>query len=266
MKQVLGKLESQFFAYVQMRKLTIVSAGEMQRALGLTKTQAPELFRRLTKGRLIARVRPGLYMVPPRLPFGGAWTPSDIAALNALISREGGQYQICGPNAFNRYGFDDQIPNGTYAYNNQISGERAIGAVRLSLIEVSSERLGDVEEVTLPGGEKGFYSSRVRTLVDAIYDWARFNTLPRAYGWIKTDLRSKRLTEADLVQCALKYGDIGTIRRLGYFLQRLGVKEQALSRLRKAVRPTTSFIPIFPRQPRRGTVDRRWGILDNGDW
>ena len=29
-----------------------------------------------------------------------------------------------GPSAFSRYGWDDQIPNRLYAYNNRLSGER----------------------------------------------------------------------------------------------------------------------------------------------
>jgi len=48
-----------------------------------------------------------------------------------------GRYEICGPNAFNRYGFSDQVPNRAYAYNNRLSGERTIGAISQTLIKVS---------------------------------------------------------------------------------------------------------------------------------
>ena len=40
-----------------------------------------------------------------------------------------GRYQMCGPNTFNMYGLDDQVPVRVYAYNNRISGERRIGSV-----------------------------------------------------------------------------------------------------------------------------------------
>jgi len=49
----------------------------------------------------------------PYLP----WSPDETLALNTLIRGRKGRCQICGPNAFNRYGFDDQIPNRVYAYN-----------------------------------------------------------------------------------------------------------------------------------------------------
>ena len=184
MKKQLGDLETQFFAYVQMRKLSIVRSGDLTASLlGLTPDQERKLMSRLSRGGLIARVRQGLYLVPPQLPLGGAWTPGEALALNALMEDRGGRFQICGPNAFNRYGFDNQIPNRIYAYNNRISGKRAIGSVLLMLIKVADERLGETEEATLDG-ERVLYSSRVRTLVDAVYDWSRFNSLPRGYEWI----------------------------------------------------------------------------------
>jgi hypothetical protein len=163
MKRALGKQETQFLAYAQMRELRAVRTGELVRPLGLTREQERELFRRLARRRLIARVRPGLYLVPKRLPLGGSWSPDEILALNTLIEDRGGRYQICGPNAFNRYGFDEQVPARVYAYNNRISGERSIGSVRLTLIKVADARLGGTEEVaTSEGPVAGVRVARAR--------------------------------------------------------------------------------------------------------
>src|SRR3989338_6769095 len=111
---------------------------------------------------MIARVRRGLYLAPTRLPLGGKWNPGEILALNTLIEDRGGRYQICGPNAFNRYGFDEQIPNRVYAYNNRTSGERTVGPVALTLIKVADDRLGDTETVEMKEGGMAVYSSHVR--------------------------------------------------------------------------------------------------------
>lgn len=266
MKKRLGRLESQFFAYAQMRKMTLVKAGDIRRSLALSQAQEIELFRRLTRSGIVARVRPGLYLIPDRLPLGGAWTPTEIQALNALLGDQKGSYQICGPNAFNRYGYDEQIPNRTYAYNNRISGDRKVGSIQFTLIKVSDQRLGEVEEVRTLEGETGFYSSRTRTLLDAVYDWSRFNTLPRAYVWIEKELASKRVTPSRLMDITLEYGDVGTVRRMGFFLERIGIPHSSLIKLRRSLKPTTAFIPSHPNAPRRGSVNRQWGILDNGDW
>lgn len=264
MKKTLGNLERQLFAYTQLRNLRTLRTGDLLEPLKITPKQERELLSRLSSAGLIAQVRRGLYLVPSRLPLGGKWSPDEFLALNTLMSDQRARYQICGPNAFNRYGFDDQIPTRTYVYNNRLSGDRTIGSVSLTLIMVSDKRLGDVEEVKTSLDEKALYSSRARSLLDAVYDWSRFNTLPRAYKWINEELALKRATPKELIGVTLKYGDIGTIRRIGFILEKFGVPNSLLVKLRKVLKPTSSFIPACPNKPKRGTINIKWGILDNG--
>ena len=251
------------FAYVQLRGLPTVRAGELRAPLRLSAIQERKLLNRLATAGLIVRVWRGLYLVPPRLPLGGKWSPDEALALSTLMANQKGRYQICGPNAFNRYGFDDQVPVRVYAYNNRISGERTIGAVALTLIKVADVRLGDTEESRSEEGLTAVYSSRVRTLVDAVYDWSRFNSLPRAFDWIRADLAAGRITAQELVRVSLKYGGVGTIRRIGALLDREGVEAALLRKLERTLKPSTSLIPWSPTRPKRGTVDRRWGVVWN---
>ena len=263
MKQRLGRLETQFFAYTQMRRLRVVRLGILGAALDLSPDQERKLLSRLSRAGIIARVQRGLYLVPERFPLGGKWTPGEMLALNTLIEEQQGHYQICGPNAFNRYGFDEQVPTRVYAYNNRISGERTIGAVTLTLIKVNASRLGDTEETRTQEGLIAIYSSRVRTLVDAVYDWARFNGLPRAYAWIRTELQAGRINPAELTKATLRFGDTGTIRRIGTLLETEGVEQKQLKKLEGALNPSTGLIPWIPTKPKRGTINRRWGVVVN---
>ncbi len=259
----LGPLETQLFAYTQMRRARLLRTGDLTRPLRISAKQERELFGRLTRAGLIAQVRRGLYLVPDRLPLGGKWSPDEILALNTLVEDQDGRYQICGPNAFNRYGFDEQVPTRVYAYNNRLSRERTIGSVALTLIKVTDKRLGSTEKVKTAEGLTAVYSSRVRTLVDAVYDWSRFNSLPRAYGWIRQELETKRVDPAELIKVTLRYGDKGTIRRIGALLEREGIKKSLLVNLEKAVPRSTSFIAWIPNKPKRGTSNRRWGVVMN---
>lgn len=263
MKKRLGQLETRLFAYVQLRGLTVLRTGDLQEPLHLSGTQEREVLSRLERAGLIARVQRGLYLVPRKLPLGGQWSPDEALALNTLMAEKRGCYQICGPNAFNLYGFDEQIPTRLYVYNNRLSGERQIGTVALTLIKVADERLGDTEKVRTPDGETAIYASRARTLVDAVYDWSRFDSLPRGYGWIRREMTARRVTAASLVKTALRYGDTGTIRRIGVLLEREGVDARLLRRLARALNPTTGLIPWIPTRPKRGTVSRRWGVVFN---
>jgi predicted transcriptional regulator of viral defense system len=263
MKRGLGRNETALFAYIQMRRLTLIRTGELVQPLRLSAAQERKLLSRLSNAGLIARVWRGLYLVPPRIPLGAKWSPGEAQALNALMEEKKGRYQICGPNAFNRYGYDEQIPTRVYAYNNRLSGERMIGSVSLLLIKVADARLGDTEAFESADGQTAVYSSRIRTLVDAIYDWSRFDSLPRGYNWIKADLAAGRIEPYDLVRVTLRYGDTGTTRRIGALLEREGVSGSLLKKVNRALKPTAGLIPWIPTRPKRGTVNRRWGILFN---
>jgi predicted transcriptional regulator of viral defense system len=262
-KTRLGRQDTLLLAYAQLRNLRTLRTGDLIGPLRISRKQERELFSRLVRGGMIARVRPGLFLVPPRLPMGGAWTPSEAEALNTLMEDLKGRYQICGANTFNRYGFDDQIPNRVYAYNNRISGDRKIGAVKMSLIKVANKRLGDTETVTMPNGEKAVYASRIRSLVDAVYDWSRFNGIPRGYEWIRRELKASPVNAAELIRSTLRYGDTGTIRRMGALLEREGVPELLLRKLERALEPTSGLIPWIPSRPKRGRINRRWGVVMN---
>jgi predicted transcriptional regulator of viral defense system len=259
----LGGLERQLLAYAQLRKLRELRSGQLLEPLGITAKQERELLGRMAKAGLIAQVRRGLYVIPRELPLGDAWTPDEALAINTLMADQEGRYQVCGPNAFNRYGFTEQVPNRLYAYNNRLSGERLVGAVALVLIKVADSRLGDTEESTTREGFTLAYSSRVRTLVDAVYDWARFGSLPRGYSWIARELVEGRVTARALVDCTVRYGDRGTIRRIGALLEGERIAPRLLKRLESALPATTSTIPWIPGRPKRGTVSRRWGLVLN---
>jgi predicted transcriptional regulator of viral defense system len=261
----LGKIETQLFAYVQMRQLQTVCTGELVGAMGITPQQERELLSRLARRSLIARVRRGMYLVPPRLPPGGKWSPNEFLALTALMEDRGGRYQVCGPSAFYRYGWENQIPNRLYAYNNRITGQREIGSAAMTLIKLTDERLGETEVVKMPEGIDAVYSSRVRSLVDAVYDWSRFNSLPQGFDWIRAELTDDPSMAEEIVRIALRYANVSTLRRLGKLLERQRVGEPLVRKLESKLKPSSALIPWVPTLPKRGTVDRRWGVVVNDE-
>lgn len=261
---ILGTLETQLLAFSQMRGSPAVCSEEIIEALGLTAAQTRELLSRMARRGLIARVRRGLYLVPPRLPPGGKWTPSEFLAMDTLIKDRGGAYQVCGPTAFLRYGFVEQVPNRVYAYNNILSGKRNIGSVSFTLIKVDDSRLGDTDTFTTPEGIKVAYSSRARTLVDAVYDWSRFGSLPRAFDWIRAELKRDPRAAKLITSAAIGFSNISTLRRLGKLLELEGVDESLLLKIERKLPKTSAEIPWCPTRAKRGTTDRPWGVVFNG--
>jgi predicted transcriptional regulator of viral defense system len=266
----LGRLEARAIAYCQSRERPVIATGDLVRALRWTSAQERKVLSQLARKGLIARVRRGLYLAPSRLPMGGRWNPGEALALTTLIEDRNGVYQISGPNTFQRYGWTEQIPNRVYAYNNRISGDRQVGPVSLTLIKVSDVRLGGTEVVRTPDGLAIIYASKARSLVDAVYDWSRFDTLPRAYGWIEREVTRKDGFAAELVQVTIRYGNQGTLRRIGATLERLAVQEPLLRRIERALRTSSSFIPMAPTAAKRGKpgkekTSKRWGVVLNNE-
>lgn len=261
MKRSLGRQEAALLAYAQLRGTSTLRAGDLIQPLKISPTQETKLFSRMSRSALIARVRPGLYLVPPRLPLGGAWSPDEMVVLDTFMKDLDAKFQICGPNAFNKYGFDEQVPNRIYVYNNRMFGERSIGSVILSLIKVTDDRLGSIEEVKTTSGAQIPYSSRTRALMDAVYDWDRFSSLPRAYDWIRKELKSGRVTPAGLAETTIQYGNQGTIRRIGLILETTDGPPNVLRKLEKSLKNSDSIIPLVPGFSRKGTINKRWGII-----
>ncbi len=261
-KQLEGwTLEDAFFAYVQSQRIQTVKSGQLLQPINLNGNQERKLLSALSKRKLIVRVRRGLYLVPPTLPVGGVWTPNESLALTTLMDDQNGTCQISGLNAFRRYGWDDQIPNRTFVYNDKISGERTIGSNIFDLAKVNKTRLGSVEKVTSQGFTL-LYSSKPRALIDAIYDWKRFNSLPIAFDWVRQEIKSG-LQPSALVEAAIKFGNYSTIRRLGAILERCDSPRGLLNKLEKKLPETSSNIPLSPTKPKRGELNKRWGVVEN---
>ncbi len=263
-KPQLGPLETQFFSWIQLKKKIKIRTGEISEALGLTRKQENKLMSRLFKSGFIIRLCRGLYLVPQKIPPGGKWNPNEYVIISHLMDYYRASYQIGGPTAFNFYSLDGQIPNSVYVYNNQISGKRNIGSISFYFIKILDKRIGGFNKITIPDGEEIKITSLSRTLLDAVYDWSRYNTIPRVYEWINTVKNKDSTVIKELVDMSLKYGNQNTHRRIGYLLETLKIQVGLILKLRKALSSSKSLITWVPNKPARGKIDKKWGLIING--
>jgi len=264
-KPQLGPLEVQFFAYVQMKNKLLVRVGELTNILDMSVKQERELLSRMARTGLIIRLTRGVYLVPPRVPSGGKYGVDEYLILEKLMEVLEGRYQVSGPNAFNFYGFSDQVPNRVYVYNNRIYGERRIGNLQFSFIKTEDNRLGGTFVFKTGTGSRAIMASKARALLDAVYDWSRFNTIPKAYEWIAGGVKKDKALPEGLITMAIKYGNQGTNRRLGYLLDNLGVNRKALDKLKRKLRSSKSLFSWVPGIPATGSVNRDWGLIVNAN-
>jgi predicted transcriptional regulator of viral defense system len=263
-KRRLGDLEQRLLSYAQFRGMNVVRIGELRSTLELTAEQERKVLSRLASGGTIVRLKRGVYLIPPRLPLNGVWSPGEALILKELITASGnGRYQLCGWTVFNRYGFTEQVPARVYAYNNRISGDRTIAGTEFCFIKVPNKRLGASEAVQTPDGSELIVPTKARALLDAVFDYARFGTLPEALGWIRNSVTKEEVSPNDLADTARRFGNQGTIRRIGFILSRFNASQTAIRRLRNTLRSNASLIPLVPRRQAKGPVDREWGVINN---
>lgn len=269
MKSQLGPLETKFFSWIQSRQLNKVRTGDLVKAFDLSKQQEADLFKNMSRSGLIVKLIRGLYLVPLRLPPGGKWTPSPFLMIDVLMKELKSKYQITGLVAFNFHRLDQQVPIETAIYNTVLSGRKQMGRLSFLFIKVTTDRLGGEQILESPGIDGKSISTPIssfpRAVFDAIYDYSRFNTLPRAYDWVYDRRKDKAFLET-LVQMAIQYGNVSTLRRIGCLFELFKIDSNLVRMLERSIKKTKSFIPLIPTEKPSGKVSSRWGVLINKQW
>ena len=99
--------------------------------------------------------------------------------------------------------------------------------------------------------------------MDAVYDWNRFNSLPRGYEWIRKEIKFEPSTPFALVDTIVQYGNQATAKRIGYLLDIMNQPKDIIMRLLDQLSDSKALIPWIPNRAARGTVNRKWGIIMN---
>ncbi|MBA4422656.1 MAG: hypothetical protein C0390_06070, partial [Syntrophus sp. (in: bacteria)] len=154
--------------------------------------------------------------------------------------------------------------NRIYVYNDRIFGEKEIGGTDFVFIKTDIKRLGSTRSFKTPDGIDAIMVTKTRALVDAVYDWSRYNTLPRAYGWIAETLKKDPDITEILIDDTLKYSNKGTVKRIGYLLSQIGITADRLLELKRKLGPAKSLIPWIAGQAAKGSVNKEWGLIVNG--
>lgn len=260
----LGSLEMRVLAWTQLKKKTVIRSADLQQPLGLSPKQLREVLSRLKRTGIILRLTGGVYLVPDKIPPGGQWGPDRLWVLDQFMKIYDANYQIAGLEAFNRYGVSNQVPNVLTVYNNRISGRRTIGGTQYELIKVRKQRLGGTIPMRLREGGEVPFPSLARTLMDAVYDWSRFNLLSESLKRIVREAKKDRKFVSELFEIAIRYGNVGTLRRIGYVLEtRAEITKRCLHQWQNALSGSRSLISLNPALPRKGMSSPKWGIIEN---
>ena len=260
----LSAFEGRLLSWAQMTGTLCADDKQIGNALRFDPVQCHNVLSKMSRRGLIVQLKRGLYLLPQKLPPGGLWQPSVDLAIWFFLTYKKAMWQETGGTAFNYYGLSEQVANQTVVYNDKISATRKIGRLSVVFIKVSEERLGGVIELDSPSDSKikRRMGSMARVILDAVYDYSRFGTLPRAYRWMEERKADERFLK-ELVDLSLRHGNIASLRRIGWFLERLKVNSLIYKPLLKSLKASKSFIPADPTAPKKGKTNMRWAIVEN---
>jgi len=260
----IGDLELKLLAYMQLTNSKIIRIGDMVGVLGITKQREKTLLSNLNKKGFILRLTTGYYLIPDKISPSSNAIIDGMEILVYLMKYYDANYMISGPTAIYYYGYTTQIPNRIYVYNDKIYGDRQIGGSSFLFMKTSVKRLKGAEFVVTNEGLKIPYASRARLLIDCIYDWNRYNTIPKVFNWINDEIEKDPEIIAKLVSNAIRYGNKIVQRRLGYFLETLNIDEKLVEKLQNKIKNSKTLKPLIPNTNLKGSVNKKWGLIING--
>ena len=231
----LSKLEDK--AYQELRKNNLITfkIKDLRLLLGINKIKAYNLIKALKKKKVIKRVGKG---------FLALFDANELLEATTIVTPA----YISFSSALNFYGFSDQMPKLIFLA--EVKHSRQIN--NFKYIKLSKERFFGY---TMVGGIT--VAEKEKSIVDSLL-------LPKYAGGIKevSNCIKSALNELDinkLAHYALKMNSKAVLRRLGFILDGLQVKEKIVRDLRKHI--GKGYELLDPSLKRKNNFNKKW-LLD----
>lgn len=235
-----------------------VTLDDIRRDVGAAV--ARDVASRLVAKRALERVGAGRYLVRPLRTLSRPTAAS--APVQAAVLLQGEPYYLGGHWALTFHRLtDQQYVSVLDAFVARRHPSRRLGGARLAFHRVSSKRLGYATIVTDLEGMSVQLSDPERTLIDLLDFPALAGGGSEALRMVKQTL--PRVDRAKLVEYAVRGARNSTCKRLGVLLERGGAAPRRLTELRKRVLKSKSVLSMDPGASRRGSFNRRWGVIEN---
>jgi len=241
------------------RLLSVDQALAIGEEAGLNAAAVRTTLHRLNRDRWLRRIRRGLYLVAP--PGAAPLHPFVIATAldeNAAVS---------GWAALHYYNLTEQIPRvtevtSTHRLRDLASeeGRRILTfeGERFEIVRVVQSRFFGIDDLWLDN-ERARIFDRERAVLDLFIRPREFGGLEVALDLLESHLTKIRVDR--LVEHALTLDATSVAKRVGWCLEKLGVKERGLRPLLEL--RATSYSLLDPSRPAGGVRQARWHLREN---
>lgn len=243
----------------------IATIREVAAVAGVTPAYVNVLLHDLVRAGLLRRVKRGSYALATGLP--GVAEPHPFSIAMALVE----PCAVSGWAALNHYGLTEQIPHRvTLTTPRRVVTPAMRGATRtkpsvwavdgqeFEIVRVIPAHFFGQEEIWL-GEVKVQIFDRERALLDCFALPRRFGGLTEGLGILEEHW--KEISTKRLVAHALRYGKVAVAKRVGFALERMGVRASVIEPLRAL--PVQGQRLLDPTKPARGDFNSRWALREN---
>jgi predicted transcriptional regulator of viral defense system len=243
----------------------VATIREVAAAAGVTPAYLNVLLHDLVRTGLLRRVKRGTYALASGLP--GVAEPHPFSIGMALVE----PCAVSGWSALNHHGLTEQIPHRvTLTTPRRIVTPAMRGAMRTEpsvwvvegqeyeIVRVIPAHFFGQEEVWL-GEAKVQIFDRERALLDCFALPRRFGGLAEGLGILEEHQR--QVDTKRLVAHALRYGKVAVAKRVGFALERVGVRASIIEPLRAL--PVQGQRLLDPTKPACGGFNSRWALREN---
>jgi predicted transcriptional regulator of viral defense system len=210
------------------------------------------LIRKLLKKKKLKKIIKNIYLLVPMKAPGGVWAGNEYLIAKALA--RGARYYIGYSTAFYSYGFTDQVAQLIHVANDKYSTRKTIFGVRYKLIKVLPNRLYGLETRKIKN-EDVVFPKRERAMIDAF----EFYDVKKAYSMLSGQIG--KLDMPVFIDYLAQYPVQKIRRRVGYFLEKLGVSKKLL---RKIDVGETGYSSLYDIGSTQGKIDKAWRLIING--
>ncbi len=226
---------------------------------GFDQALRKQIIFRLKRKGILTAVKRGVYFYSP-LESGPARSNINEFLVPSVFFPEG-NYYVGYSTMYNYYGFTDQIFQTMYILNTSLHRDRTIGSMIFRMVKIPSTRMYGLEKIRIKDSEI-IVSDRERTLVDMFYFPGPVGGLKKAFEILKEQIKDRKTDVSRLIKYAARFPSVSARKRIGFALEKSGLKDKKLEPLLKSVR-NTSLVTLYHSSSRKGRINKKWIVIEN---
>lgn len=255
--KTLGPIETSIVARLTYEKISIVTAGDLDRLFNLSPEDRNQIVFRLKRKKVLLPIKRGVYLFSP-LEAGPGGTGVDELLIPPFFFPNN-NYYVGYSTMFNYYGFTEQLFQTVYVLNTSRRLGKVILGLSYKFIKIGKDRMYGLKTIKVKDTDV-LISTKERTLVDLIYFNSPVGGISAATDILKEIVKNNKCDIGKLIRYAACFPNITTRKRIGVILESMGISDSDLRPLIKSVAKTA--ISSLGRS-RKGTLNKKWRVIVN---